>query len=41
VNTRERLRVLYGDDQSVDIDSPASGGCVVTLRLPYHTRSRS
>ncbi len=41
VNTRERLRVLYGDAQSFQIDSPPEGGCIVTLRLPYQTRSRS
>ena len=39
VNTRERLRVLYGAAQSLQIDSPASGGCRITLRLPFRTRS--
>jgi len=34
-NTRERLRVLYGDRQSVQVLNPESGGCTIVLRLPY------
>ena len=40
-NTRERLRVLYGEEaQSVRIESPSGGGCRIVLELPYRTRSR-
>ncbi|MBY4599866.1 histidine kinase [bacterium BD-1] len=34
-NTRERLRVLYGDAQSVQARNRASGGLEVTLALPF------
>jgi LytS/YehU family sensor histidine kinase len=33
-NTRERLRVLYGDEQSFTIRTCAPRGTLVTLRLP-------
>jgi LytS/YehU family sensor histidine kinase len=36
-NTRERLRVLYGDAQSVDVRRGAAGGVEVTLSIPYET----
>jgi LytS/YehU family sensor histidine kinase len=34
-NTRERLRVLYGDAQSVDVRRGAAGGVQVTLSIPF------
>jgi LytS/YehU family sensor histidine kinase len=34
-NTRERLRVLYGDAQSVRVRNRAGGGVEVTLSLPF------
>ncbi|WP_374474256.1 sensor histidine kinase [Arenimonas sp.] len=34
-NTRERLRVLYGNAQSVQARNRASGGLEVTLALPF------
>jgi two-component system, LytTR family, sensor kinase len=34
-NTRERLRALYGEQATLDIDRRAEGGTIVTLRLPY------
>jgi two-component system, LytTR family, sensor kinase len=37
-NTRERLRVLYGARQSVDVVSRPGGGVEVALSLPYETR---
>lgn len=40
-NTRERLRVLYGEQQSVHIESPAGGGCRIVLQLPFSTRVRT
>jgi len=36
-NTRERLRVLYGDAQSVDVRAGAAGGVEVTLTLPFES----
>ena len=36
-NTRERLRVLYGDRQSVEVGREASGGIEVRLSLPFET----
>jgi two-component system LytT family sensor kinase len=33
-NTRERLRRLYGDDQSFHIEGPEGGGVQVDIRLP-------
>ncbi len=35
-NTLERLRTLYGNDYEFLTESQASGGLVVTIRLPYH-----
>jgi two-component system LytT family sensor kinase len=35
-NTRERLRVLYGDRASLTIAKRAEGGTVATLRVPFH-----
>jgi len=37
VNTRERLRVLYGSDQSFEIRNRPEGGLVVTIVLPFET----
>jgi two-component system, LytTR family, sensor kinase len=34
-NTRERLRVLYGDRASLAIVRRAEGGTIATLRVPY------
>ena len=34
-NTRERLRVLYGDGASLTIAPNATGGTTATLRLPF------
>jgi LytS/YehU family sensor histidine kinase len=34
-NTRERLRELYGDRQSLILDAPPSGGLRVELVIPY------
>ena len=34
-NTRERLRALYGDKASLEIDRREEGGTIATLRLPY------
>ena len=36
-NTRERLRVLYGDEQSVDVRNGAAGGVQVTLSIPFES----
>lgn len=36
-NTRERLRVLYGEAQSVDVRNGREGGVHVTLSIPYET----
>jgi two-component system LytT family sensor kinase len=36
-NTRERLRVLYGEQQSVDVRSGEAGGVQVTLTIPFET----
>ena len=33
-NTRERLRTLYGDQASLSIRTPASGGTLVVVTLP-------
>jgi sensor histidine kinase YesM len=35
-NARARLSYLYGARHSLDVDSPASGGFRVSLRIPYH-----
>ena len=34
-NTRERLRALYGDRASLDVERRAEGGTIATLKLPY------
>src|SRR5205823_2720937 len=35
-NTRERLTTLYGARGALELTSPASGGTLATVRLPYH-----
>jgi len=35
VNIRERLALLYGKDAELVIETPASGGACVSIRLPY------
>ena len=35
-NTRARLHHLYGENQSLRLDSPAGGGTIATVLLPYH-----
>lgn len=35
-NTQERLQQLYGDAQSLEIESRRGQGCVVTIWIPYH-----
>jgi two-component system, LytTR family, sensor kinase len=35
-NTQARLRQLYGERQSLRLDSRAGGGTVATVLLPYH-----
>jgi LytS/YehU family sensor histidine kinase len=34
-NTRQRLRQLYGDQQSLKLETPAEGGLRVKLTIPY------
>ena len=36
-NTKARLDQLYGDPASLTLISPAAGGVLATLRVPYHT----
>jgi len=36
-NTQERLRQLYGDDQSFTLQNADGGGALATVTLPYHT----
>jgi len=36
-NTRERLRVLYGERSGFDVRNRAEGGLEVTLRLPFES----
>jgi len=36
-NTRQRLRQLYGDEQSLTLEAPAEGGLRVGLVIPYNT----
>ncbi len=36
-NTRERLSMLYGDNQQFIIETPDAGGFIVEIRLPFHT----
>lgn len=38
-NVRARLQELYGDDQTLDIESDPGEGTRATLRIPYHTRA--
>jgi sensor histidine kinase YesM len=38
-NTRARLQQLYGDRQSLRLDSVAGGGTVATVLLPYHVEA--
>ncbi|HZI27834.1 MAG TPA: histidine kinase [Gemmatimonadaceae bacterium] len=35
-NTRERLRVLYGETAALTIEPNATGGTTATLRVPFH-----
>jgi LytS/YehU family sensor histidine kinase len=36
-NTRERLRCLYGEAQSLELRNAARGGTVVEVVIPYHS----
>ncbi len=38
-NVRDRLRILYGDDESLTLNSNADGGAVSELRIPARQRS--
>jgi two-component system, LytTR family, sensor kinase len=38
--TRERLRTLYGADQSLDIRNVPGGGLEVKIRIPFHAEPR-
>jgi two-component system LytT family sensor kinase len=33
--TRERLETLYGDEQSLELQSPTEGGAAVCVRIPF------
>jgi len=35
-NTRERLKVLYGEKASLSVSRRSSGGTIATLRVPFH-----
>jgi sensor histidine kinase YesM len=35
-NARARLRYLYGENHAFEIESPATGGFKVSMRIPYH-----
>jgi LytS/YehU family sensor histidine kinase len=35
-NTRARLRELYQEQQSLQIETPAAGGVMATVILPFH-----
>lgn len=37
-NTTERLEALFGDDYCFSLDWPESGGCRVTVELPFRCR---
>ena len=36
-NTKERLEMLYGDNQKCMIESPRNGGFVAYITIPFHT----
>jgi two-component system, LytTR family, sensor kinase len=36
-NTAERLRTLYGESHTFSLDWPESGGCEVTVELPFRS----
>ena len=36
-NTAERLRTLYGPDHYFGLEWPATGGCQVTVEIPFRT----
>jgi len=38
--TRERLRTLYGEDQSIEIKNAPEGGVEVHLKLPFRPVAR-
>ena len=38
-NTRDRLLVLYGEEQSFELGNRPQGGCEVRLSLPFETRA--
>ena len=38
-NIRERLRLLYGNNASLRTVSPASGGSVVSIEIPYRSQT--
>jgi signal transduction histidine kinase len=38
--TRERLRTLYGADQSLDIRNVPGGGLEIKIRIPFHVEPR-
>jgi len=40
VNTAERLRTLYGTDYRFELGWPESGGCEVTVELPFRNCER-
>ena len=39
--TRERLETLYGQEQSVELLSPAEGGLAIHVSLPFHMQAES
>jgi two-component system, LytTR family, sensor kinase len=39
-NTAERLKTLYGTDHKFLLDWPPTGGCAVTVELPFRTAER-
>lgn len=40
-NVRDRLRILYGDDESLSLTSNETGGAISELRIPVRRRSSS